>query len=406
MAKNDIIVGLDVGTHKVAAMVGELHEDGDLEIIGIGVAPSTGITKGVVTDIEATVDAITRAVTEARQMAGVSIGEVYLSISGAHIRGLNSHGALAIKHSEITQEDVDQVLEQAQAVAMPPDREMLHCLVQEYIVDNQEGIRVPLGMSGIRLEAKTFLVNASKSATDNFIKCCQKCNLEVVKPILSPLASARAVLTEDERNLGVALVDVGAGTSDVIVYYKDAVVYTGVLSYGGAYITSDIAMGLRTPMQDAEELKKRFGHAVPSRVDKDETISVPRVGGGEVRTQSRQTLCTIIDARTEEILKLIKQEIEKSEYQDLIGAGIVLTGGVTNMEGVLDLADEIFGMPVRIGVPRFVSGYPELVQNPDYATTVGLVNLGVSHTCDQRKRASGVGGRFWHRLIHWLFNGG
>jgi len=403
MVKANIVVGLDVGSSKVAAMAGEVKDDGTIEIIGVGFAPSPGISKGVVTSIESTVEAINKAVTEAKMMAGVTIGEAYLSLSGAHIRGANSNGTLPIKHPEISQEDVDQVLEQAQAVAMPVDRMPLHCLVQEFIVDTQDGIKVPLGMSGVRLEAKTFLVNTSRGATENFIKCCQKCGIEVSAPVLSPLASAYSVLTEDERNLGVVLVDIGAGTSDIIIYYRNAVVFTSVLSLGGSYITNDIAMGLRTPMADAEDLKKRYGHAVPARVDADEVIDVPRVGGKEIRQKSRQTLCSIIEARTEEILNMVKEEIEKSAYRDLVGAGVVLTGGVTNMGGVLELADEIFNMPVRIGMPRFVSRYPELVENPEFATTVGLLYYGAEQLAEQRKRRRGSN-HFLSRFVQWIMN--
>ncbi len=402
MAKNDIVVAVDIGTSKVITLIGEIQEDRRIEVIGYGESPSKGLLKGIVTDIEKTVEAVGDSYEQATQMCGVSPRDVFLAVSGPHVKGQKNHSSKAIKHGEVTQEDIDMILEDAQAIPIEPDRIRLHCLIQEYSIDKQEGIRVPLGMSGVRLEANAFIVHALKSATENFIKCCTKSGLEVIKPVLSPLASAYSVLTEDEKKLGVAVVDIGAGTSDILIYYKDMVVFTSVIGFGGDYITQDIASGLKTPTYEAESLKKRYGCAIPSSVDEDEMVDVPTLGETGIRPRSRQMLCNIIEARTEEILHFIHKELIRSDYMELLGAGVVLTGGVTSMPGVAELAEPIFEAPVRIGVPRFVEGYPELIKDPSMSTATGTLMLGAEHLHDKKKRRRG--NKTWlSSFLDWLF---
>ena len=398
--KGDIITGLDIGSQKVSAFVGEVKKDqleGEqevLEIIGLGTAPSIGLTKGVVTDIESTVEAIHKAVMEAELMAGVNISSVYAGISGTHIRSFNSHGMTAVKGREINRDDIERVIEQAKAVAIPVDREVLHCIVQEYLVDDQGGIRAPVGMNGIRLEAKVHLVTCNISAAQNVIKCCQRVGLNVAELVLAPLSSALSVLTPDERNLGCVLVDIGGGTADIIIFYKGAVAHTSVLGIGGHYITGDIAMGLRTPTHDAEEIKKKYGSVMSTNVDKDEMIEVPRVGGGPSKSMSRQLLCEIIEARAEEMFSLIGQQIQATGFQELLGAGMIITGGITKMEGMTKFAEQIVGMPVRKGEPQGVEGLDGLVTDPAAGTGVGLVQYGSGHIDSLHPRE----GRWYSRV--------
>ena len=374
--RNDFIVGLDIGTHKVCAVVGEVGEDG-LEIIGVGTHPSYGLRKGVVINIESTMNSIKRAVEEAEIMAGCEIHSVYAGIAGGHIRGFNSHGVVAVKNKEVTKGDMDRVIEAAKAVAIPMDREVLHVLPQEYIIDDQDGIKEPLGMSGVRLEAKVHIVTGAASSAQNIIKCCNRTGLNVADFVLEPLASAEADLTPEEMELGVALVDMGGGTTDVALFHDGAVKQTAVLSVGGNHLTNDIAAGLRTPLAEAERIKQRYGYARTAMASKDETVEVPSMGGRSSRTISRQILCEIIEPRLEEVFQLITREIAKSGYDDCLASGMVMTGGSTLLPGMVEMAEETFNMPARMGVPSHVGGLIDVVSSPVYATGVGLVLYGL-----------------------------
>ncbi|MGF1508516.1 MAG: cell division protein FtsA [Myxococcota bacterium] len=376
MNRNDgKIVGLDVGTTKVTALVGELTEDG-LDLVGIGQSPSTGMRKGVVVNIASTVGAIRKAVEEAERMAGCEIQQVFTGIAGGHIRGFNSHGIVAVKDGEITQADVDRVIEAAKAVAIPMDREVIHVLPQEFIVDDQDGIKEPLGMHGVRLEAKVHIVTAASTSAQNVIRCANRSGLDVAAVVLQQLASAEAVLTQDEKDLGVCLVDIGGGTADIAIFSDGAIVHTSVLPLGGNHVTTDIALGIRTPQEEAERIKKRFGCAMVAQVDPQETVDVPSVGGRKPRTLSRQILCEIIEARVEEILQLVRDEIRNTAYEDLLASGVVLTGGGSNLEGIQDLAEDVLGLPVRFGMPEGIGGLSDVVRSPSYATGVGLLRHG------------------------------
>ena len=370
--KNGLIVGLDIGTSKVCAIVGEMTERG-MEIIGLGSYSSQGLRKGVVINIESTVNSIKKAVEEAELMAGCEIHSVFTGIAGGHIKGFNSHGIVAVKNKEVTQRDVERVIDAAKAVAIPMDREVLHVLSQEYIIDDQDGIKEPLGMSGVRLEAKVHIVTGAVTSAQNIIKCCNRTGLNVADIALEPLASADAVLTPEERELGVALVDMGGGTTDIALFHDGAVKHTAVLPVGGSHLTRDIAAGLRTPFGEAERIKQRYGYAKTSMVTKDEKVEVPSVGGRNSRTISRQILCEIIEPRLEEIFQLIHREIAKSGYEGSLASGIVMTGGSTLLPGMIEMAEEVFSMPVRLGVPTHVGGLIDVVSNPIYATGVGLV---------------------------------
>ncbi len=373
---SQMIVGLDIGTSKVVAMVGELSPEGDLEIIGIGSHPSKGLKKGVVVNIESTVQSIQRAVEEAELMAGCQIHSVYAGIAGSHIRSLNSHGIVAIRDREVFRPDIDRVIDAAQAVAIPADQKILHILPQEYVIDTQEGVKEPLGMSGVRLEAKVHLVTCAVNAAQNIEKCIRRCGLEVDDIILEQLASGYAVLTEDEKDLGVCLVDIGGGTSDIAIFTDGAIRHTAVIPIAGDQVTNDIAMALRTPTPNAEEIKIKYACALGSLAGANETIKVPSVGDRSDRDLSRQALAEVVEPRYDELFTLIQAELRRSGFEDLIAAGIVLTGGTSKMEGVLELAEEIFHMPVSIGKPQNVSGLSDIVRNPIYSTAVGLLQYG------------------------------
>ncbi len=372
---DEIIVGLDIGTTKIAAIAGELV-NGGLDIIGVGTAPSRGLRKGVVVNIDATVRSIQRAIDEAENMAGCEISSVFAGISGGHVRGLNSHGIVAVKDREVRESDVIRVTDAAKAVAIPMDREVIHVLPQQYIVDDQDGIRDPLGMAGVRLESKVHIVTAAVSSAQNVVKCANRCGLQVADIVLEPLASAEAVIEDDEKELGVALIDIGGGTCDISVFSDGAIVHTAVLPLGGNHITNDIAVGLRTPLEAAEKIKVRFGCAMPSLVQSGEKVEVPSVGGREDRIISRQILSRIINPRMEEILDLAKAEIMRSGYWDTLAAGAVLTGGSTNMQGVTELAENSLQLPARQGLPLRIGGLSDVVRMPQYATGVGLVRYG------------------------------
>lgn len=401
--RDEIIVGLDIGTTKIAAIVGEITEDG-MDIIGIGTARSKGLRKGVVVNIDATVHAIQRAIDEAENMAGCEISTVYASISGGHIRGLNSHGIVAVKDKEVRESDLARVIDAAKAVAIPMDREVLHVLPQEYIVDDQDGIREPLGMAGVRLEAKAHIVTSAVTSAQNVIKCANRCGLQVADIVLEPLASAAAVVEEDERELGVALIDIGGGTADITIFCEGAIVYTSVLPLGGSHVTNDIAVGLRTPMEAAEQIKKKYGCALEGLVEEDETMEVPSVGGREARILSRQLLVHIVEPRIEEIFEHIRQEIVNSGYWDSLAAGVVLTGGATIMDGIPELAESVLELPARRGTPREIGGLTEVVNSPEYATGVGLVRYGSEHDSIGMRpvlmtnNERGVFRRVWSRL--------
>ncbi|MBW2465089.1 MAG: cell division protein FtsA [Deltaproteobacteria bacterium] len=375
MAENEIIAGLDLGTTKVCAIVAEQTDDG-LDIIGIGSVPAKGLKKGVVVNIESTVQAIRAAIEQAETMAGVEIGSVYAGIAGSHVRGMNKEGVAAISSREVTQDDVDRVLDQAKAIPLPGDRQVIHVLPQEFIVDEQDGIREPVGMSGVRLEARVHLVTAATPSIQNIIKCAERCDLHVAEVVLQPLASAKAVLSEDEKEIGVALVDVGGGTTDIIVYVDGAVVHTSVIPIGGINFTNDIATGLRTPMAEAERIKMKYGCASTNMVDEEETIEVPSVGGRPPRTLPRQVLCDIIEPRAEEIFSAVRHVIAETGYGDMLAAGVVITGGTTLLDGMPELAEHVLGLPVRRGAPVGIGGLIDVVRSPAFSTGVGLVKYG------------------------------
>jgi len=370
-----MIVGLDIGTSKVVTIVGEVHDD-DIEIIGIGTHPSRGLKKGVVVNIESTVQSIQRAVEEAELMAGCQIHSVNAGIAGSHVRSLNSHGIVAIKDGEVVPGDVDRVIDAARAVAIPADQKILHVLPQEFIIDQQEGIREPVGMFGVRLEAKVHLVTGAVSAAQNIIKCVQRCGLEVDDIILEQLASSYSVLNEDEKELGVCLVDIGGGTTDIAVFSEGAIRHTAVIPIAGDQVTNDIAVALRTPTQFAEQIKIRYACALRQLANPEDTIEVPGVGDRPVRRLSRQTLAEVVEPRYEELLALVLAELRRSGFEELAAAGVVLTGGSAKMEGAIELAEEVFHMPVRLGVPQYVTGLNEVVCNPIHATGVGLLLFG------------------------------
>lgn len=402
-AEKNLIVGLDIGTSKVVAIVAEVSAD-SMEVIGIGSHPSRGLKKGVVVNIESTVQSIQRAVEEAELMAGCQIHSVYAGIAGSHIRSLNSHGIVAIRDSEVNQSDVERVIDAARAVAIPADQKILHILPQEFIIDQQEGIREPVGMSGVRLEAKVHMVTGAVSAAQNIVKCVRRCGLEVDDIILEQLASSYSVLTEDEKELGVCLVDIGGGTTDIAVFTDGAIRHTAVIPIAGDQVTNDIAVALRTPTQHAEEIKIKYACALTQLASPQETIEVPSVGERPPRRLARQTLAEVVEPRYEELLTLIQAELRRSGFEDLIAAGIVMTGGSSKMEGVVELAEEIFHMPVRLGSPQYVTGLVDVVRNPIYATGVGLLLFGDQHRSD-RSSDSMVGGSaksVWERMKNWF----
>ena len=381
--KDNLIVGLDIGTTKICCIVGHMADDG-LEVVGIGTSPSRGMRKGVVINIESTVAAIRKAIREAELMAGCEIKSVFTGIAGGHIRGMNSQGVIAIKNREVTSEDLQRVIDAAKAIAIPMDREVLHILPQEFIIDDQDGIREPLGMSGVRLEAKVHIVTGAVASAQNIIKSCNRAGVDVADIVLEQLASSEAVLSADEKELGVALVDIGGGTADIAIYSDGAIKHTSVLSIGGDHLTNDIAVGLRTPMAEAEKIKQAYGCCLTSMVGKDETIEVPSVGGREPRILSRQLLAEILEPRVEEMFSLINREIIKSGYDELIASGVVITGGTAILPGMPELAEQIFNLPVRRGTPVDIGGLVDVVNSPIYASGVGLVKYGSMNSQAQK----------------------
>ena len=399
----EMIVGLDIGTSKVVAIVGEINDSSEIDIIGIGMHPSRGMKKGVVVNIESTVQSIQRAIEEAELMAGCQIHSVYTGIAGSHVRSINSHGIVAIKDREVTPADVDRVIDAARAVAIPADQKTLHILPQEFVIDGQEGIREPIGMAGVRLEAKVHLITGAVSAAQNIIKCVRRCGLEVDDIILEQLASSYSVLTDDEKDLGICLVDIGGGTTDLAVFSEGAIRHTAVIPIAGDQVTNDIAVALRTPTQHAEEIKIKYACALRQLANPDETIEVPGVGEREPRKLSRMTLIDVVEPRYSELMDLVAAELRRSGYEDLIAAGIVLTGGSAKMEGVIDLAEEIFNMPVRLGVPQYVGGLVDVVRNPIHATGVGLLLFGQANRESGREffGEQGISG-VWQRMVDWF----
>ena len=402
--KNSIVVGLDIGTSKICAAVGEMTERG-LEIIGIGLHPSQGLRKGVVINIETTVNSLKKAVEEASLMAGCEIHTVFASISGGHIKAFNSHGIVAVKNKEVMARDLERVIDAAKAVAIPMDREVLHVLPQDYIIDDQDGIRDPLGMSGVRLEAKVHIVTGAVASAQNVIKCCNRAGLNVAEIVLAPLAAADAVLTDEERELGVVLVDVGGGTTDIAVYHDGTVKHTAVVPIGGNHITNDIAAGLRTAFNDAERLKQRYGCARASMVSGTERVEVPCVASKGAGTISRQILCEIVEPRLAEIFELVQKEVTKSGYEGLLASGIVATGGTMLLAGAVDMADRSFGLPVRLGTPARVGGLVDIIDSPIHAAAVGLTLHGVKRqdrSAAFRVREDKILSKVKHRMSDWL----
>ncbi len=375
--QKNLIVGLDIGTSKIVAVVAEVLPEGRMEIIGLGSHPSRGLKKGVVVNIESTVNAIQRALEEAELMADCKIRDVYVGIAGSHIKGINSTGMVAIKDKEVTQADVDRVVETARAVNIPTDQEVLHILPQEFMVDGQEDVREPLGMSGVRLEVKVHIVTGAVSAAQNITKCVRRCGLEVRELVLQPLASAMAVLSEDEKDLGVCIVDIGGGTTDLAVFTQGAIRHTAVIPIAGDQITNDIAMALRTPTKDAEDIKRVYGCALRQLANAQEMLEVPGVGERGARQLSRQTLAEVIEPRVEELYSLAQAELRRSGFEDLLSSGIVVTGGSAAMEGMVELGEEMFHMPVRLGMPQYIGGLSEVVRNPRYSTVIGLLEIGL-----------------------------
>ncbi len=402
--EKNLIVGLDIGTSKVVAIVGEVTDEDGIEIIGLGSHPSRGLKKGVVVNIESTVQSIQRAVEEAELMAGCQIQSVYAGIAGSHVRSLNSHGIVAIRDKEVTPYDVERVIDAARAVAIPADQKILHILPQEFLIDDQESIREPIGMSGVRLEAKVHMVTGAVSAAQNIIKCVRRCGLEVDDIILEQLASSHAVLTDDEKELGVALVDIGGGTTDIAVFTEGAIRHTAVIPIAGDQVTNDIAVALRTPTQHAEEIKIKYACALTQLASVDETIEVPSVGDRPDRRLARQTLAEVVEPRYEELFTLIQAELRRSGFEDLCAAGIVLTGGSSKMEGAVELAEEIFHMPVRLGVPQYVTGLVDVVRNPIYSTGVGLLLFGHQNRSqpDLERRYGGGFRGVLNRMKSWF----
>jgi cell division protein FtsA len=381
----DIIVGLDFGTTKICAVVGRRNPKNQIDIVGIGRHPSSGIRKGVVINIESTVESVRAAIEEAEMMAGIEIQHVFAGIAGGHIKGFNSHGMVAIKEGEVTKADMARVIDAAKAVAIPLDREVIHIIPQDYIIDDQDGIKDPLGMSGVRLEVKVHVVTGAVSSAQNIIKCATKTGLNVADIVLEPLASAEAVLTKEEKDLGVALIDIGGGTTDLAMFSGGSIVHSCVLAIGGNHVTNDVALGLRTAAQDAERLKIKYGCAKTSLVNPDQTLEVPGVGGRPSRIVPRKLLAQVIEPRIEEIYALVFQEMKKSGFHGLMASGIVMTGGSSLLPGMVELAEQVFGMPVKVGLPYQVGGLVDVVRNPIYSTGVGLVLYGAQHVKKQNR---------------------
>ncbi len=401
---DNVLVGLDLGTTKVCAIVGEVKDEGQVDVIGIGISPSHGLKKGVVVNIDSTVESIRKAVQEAELMAGVEINAVYVGISGGHIKGINSRGVAAIKNREVGKADVARAIDGARAVNIPLDQQILHVIPQEFIIDDQDGIRDPLGMSGTRLDVKVHIITGAVTAIQNIVKSCSRAGLHVSDLVLQPLASSRAVLTPDEQELGVVVADIGGGTTDLAFFLEGSLWHTEVLPIGGNHLTNDIAIGLRTPAGEAEKIKVKYGCALASLVKHEETLDVPSVGGRPPRVLSRQILCEIIEPRVEELFGMVQQRLKKTGFEDMFASGVVLTGGTALMEGALDAAERFLGLPIRKGAPRNIGGLTDVVNSPIYATGVGLVLHGAENreVASRPFKARAPLGRLWKWIGEYL----
>lgn len=407
MQDQNLIVGLDIGTTKICCIVADLQPDGRLDVVGIGSHPSRGLRKGVVIDIDSTVESMRMAVEEAEVMAGVEIRMVFAGIAGGHIKSGNSNGVVATRNGEVTESDVQRVLDAARAHKIPLDREILHIVPQEYILDGQDGIRQPLGMSGVRLEARVHIVTGAVASGQNIMKCVHRCGLDVGDIILEQLASAEAVLTSDEKELGVCLLDIGGGTTDIALFCEGHIRHTAVLAIGGNHLTNDIAVGLRTPTRDAEMIKRKYGCVLSSMVDPEESIEVPSIGDRKPRSLARHILAEIIEPRVEELFTLVSREIARSGFEEQLAAGVVLTGGSSMTEGMVELAEEVFNKPVHLGLPQGIGGLTDVVQSPIYATAVGLVQFASKNEREMSRHVAPVGGGqqvqgLFQRMRLWL----
>jgi cell division protein FtsA len=402
--EKNLIIGLDIGTSKVVAIVAELMADGSMNVIGLGQHVSRGLKKGVVINIDSTVNAIQRAIEEAELMADCTIKNVFTGIAGSHVQSINARGMVKIKDAEVTQADVARVIETAQAIALPSDQQILHILTQEYIIDGQEDVREPLGMSGMKLEVKVHIVTGAVAAAQNIVKSIKRCGLEVTDLILQPLASSEAVLTEDEKELGVCLVDIGGGTTDIAVFKQGAIRHTAVIPIAGDQITNDVAVALRTPTQSAEDIKIKHGCALRQLADPREVVEVQGTDGRESRQLSVQTLAEVIEPRVVELYEFVLAELRRSGLEEMIASGIVITGGSAMMKGMVELGEEIFHMPVRMGLPRYVGGLSEVVSNPRYATGVGLLLIGKRQVAQQIQGGLDANsfGRILERMKSWF----
>ncbi len=399
--KDDVIVGLDIGTTKICAVIGERTSEG-IDVVGVGISPSLGLRKGMVVNIEQTVRSIRKAVEDAEVMSGHEIKSVYTGIAGTHIMGFNSHGVIAIKGGEVTQKDIERVIDAAKAVAIPLDKELIHVIPQEFIVDDQRGITDPLGMAGVRLEVKVYIVTGAVTSVQNIIRSCHRAGLDLNDIVLESLASSHAVLTKDEREIGVALVDIGGGTTDLSVFYNDTIKHIKTIPLGGGNLTNDIAFGLRTSINNAEQIKKKHGCALAELVQGDEVVEVPGIGGREAKRLSRRILAEICEPRVEEILSLVDQELISSGYKNVLGAGVVLTGGGAMLDGIIDLAEQIFGLPVRIGIPQGVGGLKEEISDPKFSTAVGLLLYGAQNHETSAIVKDGMFKGFFSKMKKWL----
>ena len=402
ISQNEMLVGLDIGTSKVVAVVAEATQEGDIEVVGLGSQPSRGLRNGVVVDIESTTQAIKKSIQEAESMAGCHISSCYVGISGSHIRGLNSEGVVPIRDGEVKYGDVDRVIETAQAMAIPADQKLLHVLPRDYIIDKQDGIKEPLGMAGARLEAKVHLVTCSENSSQNIHKCVSACGLDIEAFVLEPLASSYSVLTNDERELGVSLLDIGCGTTDIAVFTDGSISYTDVIPIAGDHVTHDIAEALRTPPTQAEDIKQRYGCAVSSLTQAEEMMMVPGMGGRPERELSRQSLADVLEKRYVEIFSMAQQKLSLSGFESLIPAGVVLTGGASKVEGAIELAEEVFHAPVRLGSPNTVGGFTEVIHNPVYATSIGLLIYGHKQMKEDHMNYIHRDKNILNRLTRWI----
>jgi cell division protein FtsA len=399
----DLMVGIDIGTSKVVAIVGEITSDGKINVVGLGSHPSQGLKRGVVVNIESAVNSIQNAVEEAELMAGCQIYSAYTGIAGSHIRSINSHGIVAIRDREVTQTDVDRVIDAAKAVAIPADQKILHILPQEFIIDNQDCIREPIGMSGVRLEAKVHIVTGAVSAAQNIVKCLKRCGLMASDIVIEQCASSQSILGEDEKELGVCMIDIGGGTTDIAIFTDGAIRHTAVIPIAGDQVTNDIAIALRTPTRNAEEIKLKYACAVQDMADTNQMIDIPTVGDRPGRHVSKRALAEVVEARYEELFTLVAAELRRSGFEDVIAAGMVLTGGASKVEGAIELAERVFKMPVRIGTPQFVTGLTEVINNPVYATGVGLLIYGLQQRDHQQDPAIQPNLKgLWGRMKGWF----